>query len=242
MINLLKRSMSHYTRSTYSSKSWKSEHNSPLSNLINDLKREHIIKSPEVEKVMLTVDRKDFCVNKYNAYDDSPQSIGSGQTISAPHMHALSLELLQHFVSRKNARVLDVGSGSGYLTACLGKMVGKGGRVIGIDVVEDLIMFSKKNIERSYPELNDVVKIEYRNGWEGCEEEGPFDAIHVGAAASEIPQPLLDQLKENGRMIIPVGKYSQSFLQIDKNMDGTLEKKTLLNVMYVPLVKDESEL
>lgn len=116
-------------------------------------------------------------------------------------------------------------------------MVGKGGRVIGIEIIDDLVQFARKNIEKANPELLDVITIQCRNGWEGCEEEGPFDAIHVGAAASEVPKALVNQLKPGGRMLIPVGKTTQSFLQIDKNEDGTLEQKSLLSVCYVPLVK-----
>lgn len=84
---------------------------SGLADLVKDLKRDHIIRSKEVEDVMLSVDRKLYCPDQYHAYRDSPQSIGQGQTISAPHMHALALEQLKLHVSRKNARVLDVGCG-----------------------------------------------------------------------------------------------------------------------------------
>jgi protein-L-isoaspartate(D-aspartate) O-methyltransferase len=173
--------------------------------LIARLKENGILTSAAVESAMLKVDRGDYSADPTQAYVDTPLPIGLGQTISAPHMHAMALQLLEP-VLVPGARVLDVGAGSGYLAACLAHLVGLKGRVIGIEVLRPLVEKAIFNIRKHNAALLDSgrVTIKLGDGWSGDAQNAPFHAIHVGAAAEEVPKALVDQLREGGRMIIPL--------------------------------------
>lgn len=190
---------------------------------------------------MLATDRKHYCPK--NAYFDAPQGIGCNVTISAPHMHACALTLLKKHI-KPNGRILDVGSGSGYLTACFARFMDEAGDnsegiVVGIEHQPELVKLGKKNILADDPTLLESGKIKLLegDGRLGCPEYAPYDGIHVGAAAAETPQALIDQLKPNGRLIVPVGPDggTQYLEQYDKNGAGVVTKKRLFGVMYVPL-------
>ena len=107
---------------------------------------------------MLRVDRAKYCDSK-NPYNDEPYPIRYGATISAPHMHAIALDALEEQLV-EGAKVLDVGSGSGYLTACLAHMVGPTGKVFGVEHIEELVSFSRNNIRQDSPELLDDKRVE----------------------------------------------------------------------------------
>ncbi|KAI8391359.1 protein-L-isoaspartate O-methyltransferase [Radiomyces spectabilis] len=190
---------------------------------------------------MKAVDRRDY--SRQYPYEDSPQSIGYGATISAPHMHAYALENLQGYL-KPGMRALDVGSGSGYLTACMAKMVGKEGRVVGIDHIDGLVEASIRNVSKNDKELldNGNIKLVVGDGREGYVEDAPYDCIHVGAAAAGRPEKLLSQLKAPGRLFAPVGESQQSIMVYDKKEDGTIAEKKWLSVMYVPLTDPEFQL
>ena len=133
--------------------------------------------------------------------------------------------------------------GTGYLTACMARMVGKSGKAYGVEYIRPVYLDSIENLKKNpyHKELlnEKTIEIKCDDGWKGWEDKGPFNAIHVGAAAFKIPQNLIDQLACPGRLIIPVGPElgNQELLQIDKDEDGNVKKPvSIFGVRYVPLV------
>ncbi|KAL9126772.1 MAG: hypothetical protein Q9217_004220, partial [Psora testacea] len=198
------------------------------------------------------VDRAHY--SPLSPYEDSPQGIGFGATISAPHMHASACESLLPYIlhHHPSARVLDIGSGSGYLTAVLANLVGEQGRVVGVDHIQGLVDLATKNMAKSeqgrhWLESGKVrfVKGDGRLGFRdpdvaaaaggGGNEEEQWDAIHVGAAAKEAHEALIRQLRRPGRLFIPVGEGMQYIWVIDKGTDGKITRKRDMGVRYVPL-------
>ena len=204
--------------------------------MVENLKEKRILKSEKVEEAMKAIDRKHY--TRQNHYVDSPQSIGYNATISAPHMHAHTLELLKD-VLRDGAAALDVGSGSGYLTACMAFMTAPSGYAVGIDRVAELTSQSIKCIQNDNPDLLRFnLFMVTGDGRDGYAAKAPYDVIHVGGATPAVPQALYNQLKPGGRMIVPVGpKNENQYLeQHEKLRDGTIVKKQLMGVRYGPLV------
>jgi len=151
-------------------------------------------------------------------YQDSPQPIGHSATISAPHMHASACESLLPYL-RPGAKVLDVGSGSGYLTHVLAELVKPGGTVVGVEHIQPLVDLANMNSAKSAEgrELLDkggivFVKADGRKGWTGTGGEDGYDAIHVGAAAAGFHQELIDQLKSPGRYVVSLASIRQPLL------------------------------
>ncbi|KDQ58401.1 hypothetical protein JAAARDRAFT_34191 [Jaapia argillacea MUCL 33604] len=198
---------------------------------------------------MLKVDRANYVRNREDAYDDHPQPIGHSQTISAPHMHAHAAQHLLNFLG-PGSKVLDVGSGSGYLTAVFHHLVsgeegGPKGKVVGIEHIPQIVQWSRENIRRDgLGEALDNGEIEIieGDGRLGSPAGGPYDAIHVGAAPPELPQALIDQLAGPGRMFIPVGKRgSQVVTLVDKDAEGRVRVEDLFGVKYVPLTDSPTD-
>ncbi|CAF3816666.1 unnamed protein product [Adineta steineri] len=184
---------------------------------------------------MLATDRLDFSTDRL--YEDAPQPIGYNVTISAPHMHAHALEML-HDKLIPGARVLDVGSGSGYLTACIARLIQPNGKVIGIEHIPELVQLSIKNISKNGRSLFDdgILEVVSGDGRLGYPQGGPYDAIHVGAASANRPNELIEQLKPGGRLVVPVGVGSQKMMIYDKTNDGhDVHERATLGVSYVPL-------
>lgn len=192
---------------------------------------------------MLNVDRAHYCPSR-EPYKDAPYSIDYGATISAPHMHAHALETV-HERLVDGAKVLDIGSGSGYLTACFAHMVGPTGTVYGVDHIKQLVKQSEENVRRDCPELLDTgrLKLLVADGRIGLPDMAPFDVIHIGATAPGLPKQLIDQLKVGGIMVLPIQHdQKQIFESIEKTPDGKLNRKSLLHVRYVLLTDIESQL
>ncbi|OWZ00865.1 Protein-L-isoaspartate O-methyltransferase, partial [Phytophthora megakarya] len=217
--------------------------------LVDNLARAGIVQSQRVTRAMKATDRAKYvtpaeapAVSPAQAYQDAPQRLGYEQTISAPHMHAYALELADVAIHDvQHPRVLDVGAGSGYLTACLGHLVDeKGGRVFGIERIPQLAQLAQKNIERADADLvqRGIVSVERADGWSGLPNQAPFHFIHVGAAAVEPPKALMEQLADGGRLVVPVGEQgaSQVLLEIQRTKD-TYTRRELMGVSYVPLVR-----
>ncbi|KAJ0047862.1 hypothetical protein Pint_15591 [Pistacia integerrima] len=212
--------------------------------MVEHLRHYGVITSKKTAEVMETIDRALFVPDGTPPYVDSPMAIGYNATISAPHMHAMCLQLLEENL-KPGMHALDVGSGTGYLTACFAVMVGPQGRAVGVEHIPELVNSSIKNIEKSAaaPLLKaGSLAVHVGDGRQGWPEFAPYDAIHVGAAAAEIPQPLIDQLKPGGRMVIPVGNIFQDLKVIDKNSDGSISVRSETSVRYVPLTSRDAQL
>jgi len=189
------------------------------------------IKSDTVLDAMLNVPRHLFVPENLQseAYCDSPLPIGFGQTISQPYIVAFMTEQLEPFTGMK---ILEIGTGSGYQAAILAYL---GCEVYSIELLEELAARAKKTLGA----LNiDNVKVRCGNGYEGWQDEAPFDAIIVTAAPQNIPEKLIDQLKDGGKMIIPVGEvHSVQLLKLIIKRGGEIIEKDLLPVRFVPMVE-----
>lgn len=185
-----------------------------------------------VLEAMLRVPRHKF-VPKYaqsEAYVDMPLDIGHGQTISAPHMVAIMCELLELSEGHK---VLEVGAGSGYNAAVMGELIGKSGHVYTVERLEPLVQLAKENLKRTG--YNNVTVL-LEDGSRGYSEHAPYDRIAVTCAAPDIPEPLLEQLKPGGIMVIPVGNYFQELIRVKKDSEGNIHKERKGGVIFVPLI------
>ncbi|HEV7517497.1 MAG TPA: protein-L-isoaspartate(D-aspartate) O-methyltransferase [Thermoanaerobaculia bacterium] len=166
------------------------------------------------------------------AYADHPLPIAAGQTISQPYIVALMTQLLG---VGKHARVLEIGTGSGYHAAVLSRVVAA---VYTMEIVPALGKEAVGTLARlGY----DNVHVRIGDGYKGWPEEAPFDAILLTAAPPSIPEPLLAQLKPGGRMVLPVGKVVQELLVLTKRSDGTFETRDVLPVRFVPMTGEAQE-
>lgn len=189
------------------------------------------IDDPRVLRVMAKVPREKFVAPQLQAraYEDGPLPIGFGQTISQPYIVAFMTQALK---PKPTDRVLEIGTGSGYQAAILGELVGK---VYTIEIVRPLA-------QRAATVLNALgyknVLVKGGDGYKGWPEHAPFDSIIVTAAPDHIPQPLIEQLKEGGRMVIPVGKTFAQQLKVLEKRGGAIKETAVIPVKFVPLTRD----
>lgn len=164
---------------------------------------------------------------QHNAYFDGALPLSHGQTISQPLMVAMSVEALK---LRGDETVLEIGAGSGYQAAVLSKLAKK---VVGVDIIPELVTNAERVLESLGIENVELHCADGRNGWP---DGAPYDGIVVAAAAAEVPHALVEQLKEGGRLVIPVGGAWGQALQACRKREGELEVEELCRCVFVPLV------
>ena len=194
--------------------------------LIDKIIIEGNLKTDYIIQVFRKVKREEFVLSEHKdyAYADEPLPIFKNQTISQPSTVAIMTEALQ---PKEGHTILEIGSGSGYQAAILSEIVGSKGRIVTIERHHELAEFAKKNLK----ERKNIIVVE-GDGTLGYEKYAPYDRIIVTAEAPNMPKPLLDQLKERGRLVIPIG--NEMFLVEKKK--NKISKKPLGYFVFVPLV------
>jgi protein-L-isoaspartate(D-aspartate) O-methyltransferase len=192
------------------------------------------IQDERVLAAMAKVPREEFVPpnSRAESYEDGPLQIGYGQTISQPYIVAFMTEQLH---PKGNDRVLEVGTGSGYQAAILAELVAE---VYTIEIIEPLAKSAEAALEGlGYKNVH----IKAGDGYRGWPEHAPFDAITVTCAPDHAPQPLIDQLKEGGRMIIPVGSFGDQELYLLEKKNGELQRRAVLPVRFVPMTGEATK-
>ena len=202
-----------------------------LNELINHMKATGFLTDSKVESTIKLVPRHYFVPDSLQdrAYENGPLPIMNGQTISQPSVVARMTEWLD---VQEGQKILEIGSGSGWQTAILAKLVG-GGQIFTVERHENLSNFARKNLEKS--EIKNV-QIINADGRLGLPDKSPFDRIMVTAACKEVPKALLDQLAIDGMLIAPVGENIQSLILLRKTSEGIVEVKSQEGYVFVPLV------
>jgi len=199
--------------------------------LVLNLWNEGYLKTEKVKQAFLTIPREEFVpdfLKKYS-YVDTPLEIGNGQTISAPHMVAMMCETLD---INKGQKILEVGAGSGYHAAIVAQLVGETGRVYTIERFESLATKAIQNLNKI--NCTNVI-VEVGDGSVGLPAHQPYDRIYVTCAAPSIPQPLIDQLQDPGKLLIPIGSMYCELTLLEKEK-GKQAVHHLGGCVFVPLV------
>ncbi|MEW6295692.1 MAG: protein-L-isoaspartate(D-aspartate) O-methyltransferase [Candidatus Diapherotrites archaeon] len=204
-------------------------------NLVRYLKESDVIKSLLIEKAFLKVKRELFMPSHLTeyAYSDNAFPIGFNQTISQPYTIAVMLELLD---AGEGMKVLEVGSGSGYVCALLSEIVGPKGKVFGIELVKELFEQAKENLKLQGCRNAELF---LGDGTKGLSERMPFDRILLSAAAGDVPEALVEQLSEGGKIVAPVGDHWSQQMQVIDKSKGKIRKIIPLPgyFVFVPLKK-----
>ncbi len=196
--------------------------------LVNYLIKLGVLKTPRIISAFLKIDRADFVLPEQQgeAYQDYPLPIGYGATISQPYTVAFMLELLG---PKREEKILDVGSGSGWTTALLSEIVGKKGKVFGVEIVPELVEFGRKNLKKYQLQNAKILKA---GKVLGLPPQAPFNKILVSAAASSLPQKFLSQLSAPGKLVMPIGN---SIWKIEKNSTSHITQEEYPGFSFVPL-------
>lgn len=199
--------------------------------LVKRLILEGRIYTKEVEQAFLETPRELFVSDskKKYAYLDTPLEIGNGQTISAPHMVAIMVEALD---IRKGQKILEIGAGSGYHAAIVSKLIGNKGHVYTVERLSSLAENAKKNIKNAG--ITNITT-ETGDGSKGLPKHAPYDRIYVTCAAPDVPPPLIEQLKNKGKVMVPVGRTICELKLIEKVGDKLI-KNNLGGCAFVPLI------
>lgn len=201
--------------------------------LIQRLIKEGYLKSKEVIEAMRSIPREIFIPEKLkrHAYDDVPLEIGHGQTISAPHMVAIMLEALE---LRKDSKVLEIGTGTGYHAALAAK-IARQGMIYTIERIEELAEKARENFKKLGIKN---VKVFVGDGSAGLAEYSPYSHIYATCSAPHIPDVLVQQLDKNGKLLIPVGRIYGDLWLVEKKNDK-IRKKNLGGCAFVPMIGKE---
>lgn len=191
------------------------------------------MESERIIEAFERIERKNFLPEEVKEMSeiDKPLFIGHGQTISQPAVVAFMLEKLN---PQKGEKILDIGSGSGWTTALLADLVGEKGRVIGLEIIPELVKFGKDNVSHYSFTKEGRAKIIKANGRKGYEKEAPFDKILASAQAEKIPESWKKQLKVGGRIVAPV---KNSLYVLEKKEENKFTKEKYEGFAFVPLVK-----
>ena len=206
-------------------------YNVKRNNLVEKLRQEGRINIDEVKKAFLEVPREEFVPKKMKdyAYVDTPLEIGNGQTISATHMVAIMFESLD---IKKGQKILEIVTVLGYHAAIVSKLVGKKGHVYSVERFSSLAKKAKENLKNAG--IRNVTII-IGDGSEGLQIYAPYKRIYVTCAAPKMPSPLIDQLNDPGKLMVPVGRI-MCILKLLEKKGGLLIKKDLGGCAFVPLV------
>ena len=213
-----------------------------MKDLLSQLIREKMLFSQKVYNSMMEVDRADFAPSR--PYQNNAQRIGCNVVISAPDLHSYCLEALKDHLT-EGSTVLDVGFGSGYLTAAMSKMMNDKGTVIGIEHIKELYDFGLNNICKHHKNLIDSKKIilVLGDGRLGYKNRAPYRCIHIGAASRQVPKDIIEQIDYGGRLVMPLGEPNDQYIYIiDKDMSGKLTYKKGLSVCYGSLTSAMNQL
>lgn len=205
-----------------------------VNKLISDLIKNGYLKSDSVINAFSKVNRVEFLPDgmESQAEVDVALPIGYGQTISQPLTVAFMLELLD---PRAGQTILDVGAGSGWTTALLAEITGKAGKVIAVERISELMEWGKKNVDKYGYIGKGIAEFYLADGSQGFPQKAPFDRIFVSASSPDIPQPLKDQLKIGGKMVLPV---RDSIFYLEKKNEQEFFQEEFPGFSFVPLINE----
>lgn len=203
-----------------------------MSRLVNNLIKKGYLQTDLLIDAFSEISRAEFVPGELEleAENDVALPIGYGQTISQPSVVAFMMELLD---CRQGHKVLDVGSGSGWTTSLLAYIVGGKGKIIALERIKELKEFGERNVEKYSYIKKGIVSMVCSDGSKGCASEAPFDRILVSAVGTEVPEPLKNQLKTGGKMVLPIGS---SVVYVEKKSDEEFYQENFPGFYFIPLI------